>query len=86
MKNQLKISFFGLLVLSSLGCSESDPLYSNCVTIGMKEQMVGWEESDRPSVKVGVENGCRMIVKECENNPESEMCKAVREKFNVDGK
>lgn len=76
----------GILIASfsmHFGCSlsESDTLYANCVSIGMEEQMVGWEESDRPSVKAGVEQGCDMLIKECEGSPDGELCDALNQKF-----
>lgn len=69
-----------LVVLAvNAGCSKTnaDSFYDNCVEISMVEQMQGWDESDRPSVKVGVEQGCKMAVDECKNHPESEMCIVV---------
>ena len=45
--------------------------------------MVGWEESDRPSVKVGVQQGCKLLLKECDESPQGEMCNALRTKFNA---
>ncbi len=63
--------------------SELDVLYSNCLDIGVKEQMVGMEESDRYSVKKGVEMGCEIVKKECTNTPDGEMCSAFRKKFNA---
>jgi hypothetical protein len=74
------VSFF-----MAVDCSlaETDRLYANCISIGMEEQMVGWDESDRPSVKKGVEMGCGLLIKECKDNPDGEMCKAFRNKFNA---
>jgi hypothetical protein len=59
----------------------ADALYENCVKVGVKEQMKGMEESDRYSVKIGVENGCKILVKECKSAPTGSMCKAVKKKY-----
>tara|TARA_Y100000034_G_C6838541_1_gene379149 strand:+ start:472 stop:735 length:264 start_codon:yes stop_codon:yes gene_type:complete len=85
MKNMLTTFTLVAALVMATGCSESesDPLYANCVSIEMKEQMVGWEESDRPSVKVGVQQGCKLLIKECDESPQGEMCNALRTKFNA---
>lgn len=54
----------------------------NCVETGMVEQMKGWDESDRASVNVGVEQDCKAFTQECKENADSEVCIALREKFN----
>lgn len=65
-------------------CSDStSPLLSGCLDIGMKEQMQGMEESDRYSVGKGVEQGCNMVVQECEREPSGEMCIAFKKKFEI---
>ncbi len=61
--------------------SDSDVLYDKCVKTGMKEQMVGMEENDRYSVKVGVEQACKQLLKECKENPNGEWCAAFKSKF-----
>ena len=64
-------------------CSESnnEALYNGCIEIGMKEQMEGMSESDRPSVRHGVQQGCKTVTRECTDNPDGEMCKAFKLKF-----
>ena len=64
-------------------CSESknEALYNGCIEIGMVEQMEGMSESDRPSVKQGVQQGRKIVTKECTDNPDGEMCKAFKLKF-----
>lgn len=64
-------------------CSESkiEVLYDGCLEIGMIEQMEGMSESDRPSVKRGVRQGCKIVTKECTDNPDRELCKAFKLKF-----
>lgn len=47
----------------------------------MIEQMEGMSESDRPSVKRGVRQGCKIVTKECTDNPDRELCKAFKLKF-----
>ncbi len=71
------------IVMSMCACSSSNsnPLYEGCVEVGMKEQMEGMEESDRVSVRAGVEQGCEVIVQECKKNPAGEMCAAFQKKF-----
>lgn len=84
MKNSTILFFVSLVTI--VGCSKTDTnsFYSNCVEIGMVEQMQGWDESDRPSVKVGVEQGCKMAVDECNKNPESNICASLKQKFALD--
>ncbi len=86
MKALLTTSIFVASISILVGCSKSDadPLYSNCVSIGMEEQMKGWDESDRPSIKVGVEQGCKIVVRECKDNSKGELCTAFRNKFNAE--
>jgi hypothetical protein len=71
------------IVVSMYACSSSTSnlLFDGCIEAGMKEQMEGMDESDRASVRAGVEKGCEMIVQECNKNPEGEMCAAFQNKF-----
>lgn len=79
MKKVLLISAT-LLIISA--CSETkDPLLEGCLSIGMEEQMEGMEESDRYSVHKGVEQGCQMVVQECKNSPDGQMCIAFKKKY-----
>ncbi|PVZ69522.1 hypothetical protein [Pelagibaculum spongiae] len=79
MKKFLLIS---ATVLTLSACSETKESWvEGCLNIGMEEQMKGMEESDRFSVKKGVEQGCQMFVQECKKSPDGEMCIAVKKKF-----
>lgn len=72
-----------LMVTFLYACAESknDDLYNGCIQIGMVEQMEGMNESDRPSVKHGVEQGCKIVTKECTDNPDGKLCKAFKLKL-----
>lgn len=72
-----------LMITFLCACSDSknDALYKGCMELGMIEQMKGMNESDRPSVKHGVEQGCKIVTKECTDNPDGEFCKAFKLKF-----
>ncbi len=70
-----------LSILTLTGCTEANSFYGNCVVMGTEEQMEGWDESDRPSVRAGVEMGCKLFVEECQKNPEGETCIAVKKKY-----
>lgn len=78
-----KAYLFLPILFGVTACSAADDqvLYANCVELGTQEQMEGWDESDRPSVKAGVEQGCKMIMQECEKDPDGAMCKAFKDKY-----
>lgn len=59
----------------------SDNLYNNCFTKGLKEQMIGMQESDRKSVEKGVMMGCKVVVQECKLNPDGQLCQAFKKHF-----
>lgn len=72
------------LLILTLGCAPNEggnALFDRCLTIGMEEQMEGMSESDRKSVRMGVEQGCKMIVEVCDQDPDGEMCANVKNKF-----
>ena len=78
-----KVIFVISMVTFLCACSgeNNDALYNGCMEIGIIEQMEGMNESDRPSVKHGVEMGCKTVTKECTDNPDGDMCTAFKLKF-----
>ena len=81
MKTKIWVILLLLMGVSACSASDEEVLYNNCVDIGTEEQMEGWDESDRPSVRAGVEQGCKMIIKECEKDPRGAMCTALKDKY-----
>jgi len=82
MKHNYIIAAIIYVFLVGCSASESDPFYESCLSIGMQEQMQGMDESDRKSVRFGVEKACDMLSEECKENPEGVVCFASKEKFN----
>ncbi|WP_189398076.1 hypothetical protein [Arenicella chitinivorans] len=84
MKSRKNWLLMVLLCVGGCSVSGEQALYNNCVDLGTEEQMEGWDESDRPSVKAGVKQGCEMIMKECEKDPDGAMCVAFKEKYGAE--
>ncbi len=69
------------VLMCTYSYSSAGSFYENCIELSMKEQMRGMKEADRPSVKAGVERDCKLLVKECEERPDGQMCKIFKKKF-----
>ena len=60
------------------GCQKEasaiDTAWNNCNAIGIEREMKDWDESDRPSVEMGVKQGCDMLKNMMCKDEASESC------------